>query len=154
MPVPRRSRSPVPLGRCHLAKSIDLIGERWTLLILRAAMFGVRRFDDFQEELGCPRTVLSGRLKKLHEAGILARNPYQEPGRRTRYEYVLTEKGDALQPVLAMLTQWGDTHVGNGAPPPYSFTDAKTKKPIQAGFIGTTGREVPPDRVRVKVRRS
>ncbi|MEM7767952.1 MAG: helix-turn-helix domain-containing protein [Pseudomonadota bacterium] len=150
---PRISRSPVPLDRCHLAQSIDLIGERWTLLILRAAMFGVRRFDDFQEELGCPRTVLSGRLKKLDQAGILDRKPYREPGRRTRYEYVLTEKGRALQPVLVMLTQWGDAHVGNGTPPPVRFADTKTRKPVHAGFIGSTGRSVPADRLRVKVRR-
>ncbi|MEM0986080.1 MAG: helix-turn-helix domain-containing protein [Pseudomonadota bacterium] len=150
---PRISRSPVALDRCHLARSIDLVGERWTLLILRAAMFGVRRFDDFQEELKCPRTVLSGRLKQLCEAGILDREPYREPGRRTRYEYILTDKGRALQPVLVMLTQWGDAHVGEGTPPPVTFTDTRTKKPVRAGFIGETGRSVPADRLRVKVRR-
>lgn len=150
--LPRISRSPVSPDRCHLARSIDLVGERWTLLILRAAMFGVRRFDDFQTELGCPRTVLSGRLKTLTDAGILAREPYQEPGKRTRFEYVLTERGRALQPTLIMLTQWGDVHLGDG-PPPVSFTDTKTRKPVHAGFIGASGRSVPPERLRVKVRR-
>ena len=150
--LPRISRSPVPPDRCHLAKSIDLIGERWTLLILRAALFGVRRFDDFQQELGCPRTVLSGRLKHLTEAGILEKRPYREPGKRARSEYLLTQKGQDLQPVLIMLTQWGDTHIADG-PPPVSFSDAKSKKSVRAGFIGETGRAVPEDRLRVKVRR-
>lgn len=152
-PPPRTSRSPVPIDRCHLARSIDLIGERWTLLILRAAMFGVRRFDDFQKELRCPRTVLSGRLNDLVAAGILTREPYRDPGKRQRDEYILTEKGRALQPVLVMLTQWGDAHIANGAPPPFSFTDTKTRKPVVAGFVGETGRAVPTERLRVKVRR-
>ena len=69
--IPLVRRSPVPPDTCNLAKAIDLIGDRWTLLILRAALYGVRRFDDFQSELGCPRTVLSGRLKKLVDAGLL-----------------------------------------------------------------------------------
>ena len=116
-------------------------------------MFGVRRFDDFQQELGCPRTVLSGRLKKLAQAGILDRVPYREPGKRARNEYVLTEKGRALQPALVMLTQWGDAWIASG-PPPVSFTDMKTRNPVRAGFVGTTGRSVPPERLRVKVRRS
>ncbi len=150
---PRTSRSPIPLEQCHLVRSIDLIGERWTLLILRAAMFGVRRFDDFQNELGCPRTVLSGRLRKLSDAGILTRSPYREPGRRTRHEYVLTEKGQSLQPILLMLTQWGDEHLGNGAPPPLRFTDRKTDQPVRVGFISASGRAVPPDRLRPRVRR-
>lgn len=153
MSLPARTpRSPVPIARCHLARAIDLIGERWTLLILRAALFGVRRFDDFQKELDCPRTVLSGRLGQLTDAGILERQPYQEPGRRTRYEYVPTEKGMALQPVLIMLTQWADAHVAKSAPPPLRFTDLKSDKPVHVGFIGPSGREVPASRVRAKVR--
>ena len=69
--IPFARRSPVSPDTCNLAKAIDLVGDRWTLLILRAALYGVRRFDDFHAELGCPRTVLSGRLKKLVDDGLL-----------------------------------------------------------------------------------
>ena len=151
--LPRISRSPVSPDRCHLARSIDLVGERWTLLILRAAMFGVRRFDDFQTELGCPRTVLSGRLKTLTDAGILAREPYQEPGKRTRFEYVLTERGRALQPTLIMLTQWGDAHLAGGEPAPVSFVDEETRSPVRAGFVDADGRSVDPNGLRAVLRR-
>ena len=91
--IPRARRSPVPLDRCSLAKTVELIGDRWSLLILRSALYGVRRFDDFQTELGAPRTVLSGRLKKLSEDGLLDKQGYKEPGKRTRNEYVLSKKG-------------------------------------------------------------
>jgi DNA-binding HxlR family transcriptional regulator len=67
--IPLARRSPVQPDACNLAKAIDVVGDRWILLILRAALYGVRRFDDFQAELACPRTVLSGRLKKL-DAGV------------------------------------------------------------------------------------
>lgn len=152
--APRTTKSPVPIGECRLAQAIELIGERWTLLILRAALYGVRRFDDFQSELGCPRTVLSGRLKMLTEARLLERQPYREPGKRARQEYVLTPAGRALQPALVALTQWGDAYLGGGMPGPVGFADARTRSPVRAGFIDRDGREVPPHRLRVKLRRA
>ncbi len=151
---PRASKSPVAPQQCRLARAIDLLGERWTLLILRAALYGVRRFDDFQDELDCPRSVLSGRLKKLTDAGLIARQPYREPGRRQRHEYVLTEAGRALQPTLIALTQWGDEYLGGGEPGPIGFADAKTRGAVRVGFVDETGREVPPERLRVKLRKS
>jgi DNA-binding HxlR family transcriptional regulator len=90
-PPPRRS--PLPPHDCHLARAFDVIGDRWTLLILRSALYGVRRFDDFASELGAPRTVLADRLKRLTAAGLLARRDYREPRRRARPEYWLTPKG-------------------------------------------------------------
>ena len=150
---PRTSRSPVSPGDCRLAQTIDVIGDRWSLLILRSAMYGVRRFDDFQAELGCPRTVLSGRLRVLAGAGLLERKPYREPGRRARSEYVLTEKGSDLLPALIALTQWGDAWLGGGEPAPISFTDSRSKTPARVTFVGEDGREVPPVHLRVKLRR-
>lgn len=149
---PRLSRSPVAPEACHLARAIDLIGERWTLLVLRAALFGVRRFDDFQAELGAPRTVLSARLKRLTEAGLLEKCAYREPGKRARAEYVLTEKGAALRPVLIMLTQWGDAWLAGDEAPPIRFVDAATRAPAKAGFVGPDGRAVPEDRLRAKLK--
>ncbi len=100
---------------CSIAGTLELIGERWTLLILRDAFLGRRRFDDFQRNLGIARNVLQARLERLVEAGILRRVPYQE--RPVRYEYRLTRKGVDLWPILVALMQWGDRHLFEGAPP-------------------------------------
>lgn len=150
---PRTSRSPIELDDCRLARAIDLIGDRWSLLILRSAMYGVRRFDDFQDELGCPRTVLSGRLKALEENGLLKKMPYREPGKRARSEYVLSPMGADLLPVLIALTQWGDTWLAADEPAPISFTAGREKRPARVAFVDAAGQEVPPAQVRVKLRR-
>lgn len=92
---------------CPVARTASLIGERWTLLILRDAFLGVRRFEDFQASLGVTRHVLAGRLRKLVGAGVLRRAAYQE--RPRRYEYRLTDKGRALYPVLLAVIHWGET---------------------------------------------
>ena len=93
---------------CSIARSLETIGERWTLLILRDAFLGTRRFDDFQKSLGVARNVLTVRLKSLVDAGLLERRRYQE--RPERFEYVLTEKGLDLWPVTMSLLRWGDRH--------------------------------------------
>ena len=86
--------------------------------MLREAFFGVRRFEDFHRVLGCARNILSARLKTLADEGILAREPYREPGSRVRYEYRLTDKGLDLFPVLVALMQWGDRWRAGAAGPP------------------------------------
>jgi len=93
---------------CSIRATLEIVGEKWTLLVLREAFFGVRRFADFHRGLACARNILSARLKTLVDEGILAREPYREPGSRLRYEYRLTEKGLDLFPVLIALMQWGD----------------------------------------------
>ena len=151
--IPRAQKSPVPLDICHLAKAIEAIGDRWTLLILRGALFGVRRFDDFQKELGTPRTVLSGRLAKLVENGVLTKNTYKEDGKRARPEYVLSDAGEALRPVFMALTQWGDDWASDGAPPPISFTHAKSRQKVRPAFVDENGRETAMEDTRVSLRR-
>jgi DNA-binding HxlR family transcriptional regulator len=91
---------------CSIAAALDVIGDPWTLLILRDAMYGVRRFDDFQSNLGIARNVLTARLKTLVEAGVFRRIAYQQ--RPQRYEYRLSDKGAALFPVIVGLKEWGD----------------------------------------------
>ncbi len=91
---------------CSIARTLDVVGEWWTLLILRDAFRGTRRFDDFQASLGLARSVLTARLSKLTEHGVLERRAYSE--HPPRYEYRLTEKGRALFPVIAALIAWGD----------------------------------------------
>ena len=95
---------------CGVAAAVDLVGDRWSLLIIREALYGVTRFDAMQANLSVPRTVLSGRLKKLCEHGVLQKRRYQEPGQRARHQYVLTPKGvDLALPMIALM-QWGDEH--------------------------------------------
>ena len=114
---------------CSLARALEIVGERWTLLILRDVFLGVRRFDDFQERLDVSRTVLAGRLQRLVEEGILSRERYQE--RPERYEYVLTEKGLDLWPAINALRAWGDMYeTPNG--PPRLFVHEPCGTPIEA----------------------
>jgi DNA-binding HxlR family transcriptional regulator len=105
-----------PGQTCSMARSLELVGERWTLLIIRDIFRRRRRFEDIQESLGIARNVLSTRLAALVEEGILERRIYQE--RPERYEYFLTEKGLDLWPVLVALIGWGDRHgLEPGGPP-------------------------------------
>lgn len=100
---------------CSVAGTLGLIGERWTLVIVRDAFLGVRRFDEFQSRLGIARNVLQARLERLVEEGILRRSRYQE--RPERFEYRLTAKGVDLWPIVVALMQWGDRHVNPDGPP-------------------------------------
>ena len=102
--------------QCSIAQSLEIVGEWWTLLILRDCFLGVRRFDDFVERLGISRNVLTDRLDKLVDAGVLERRIYDQA--RNRSDYVLTDKGRALWPVLTTLREWGDEWIlGNGNEP-------------------------------------
>ena len=98
-------------GPCSIARTLELVGEKWSLLVLREVFSGVRRFDDMRRRIGAPRQVLSARLGTLVDAGVLRRHPYQEPGQRTRYEYRLTAAGMDLYPVLVSLLRWGDRYL-------------------------------------------
>ncbi|MFE1885166.1 winged helix-turn-helix transcriptional regulator [Streptomyces diastatochromogenes] len=100
----------VSTENCPVQHTLDLVGEKWTLLILRDAANGVRRFDDFRRHIGLSEAVLSDRLRKLATVGILTTVPYREPGSRSRNEYRLTRKGWDLWPVLVALRQWGETY--------------------------------------------
>src|SRR5919112_1114607 len=93
---------------CSIARALEVLGDRWTLLVIRDAFLGLRRFDDFQRDLGIARNVLADRLGRLVDEGILERHAYQE--RPERFEYRLTEKGADLWPVLISLMKWGDRH--------------------------------------------
>jgi DNA-binding HxlR family transcriptional regulator len=105
--------------RCSVARTLSVVGDRWTLLVLRDCFLRVRRFDDFLESLGVSPHLLSTRLAKLVEHGILERRPYQE--RPVRYEYRLTEKGLDLYPVVVSLVRWGDRWMADPAGPPVTL---------------------------------
>ncbi|WBB80686.1 helix-turn-helix domain-containing protein [Micromonospora sp. WMMD882] len=101
---------------CSIARALDVVGERWSLLIVRDALLGVTRFDGFLRSLGISRNILADRLNTLVTAGVLDRVPYHD--RPVRHEYRLTDRGHELTPVVLALMQWGDRHLaGPGGPP-------------------------------------
>jgi DNA-binding HxlR family transcriptional regulator len=104
-----------PTQYCSMASALEIIGERWTILIVRDIFLGVRRFDDLQRKLGVARNILQTRLERLVDNGILVKRPYQE--RPVRYEYRLTTKGADLWPILVSLLQWGDRYAIDGERP-------------------------------------
>ena len=108
-------RSDVAEKNCSIARSVAVVGDTWTLLVLREAFMGVRRFDQMQRDLGIARNVLADRLHGLVGNGILERVPYQE--RPPRHEYRLTQKGLDLYPALVALMQWGDRYASDAGPP-------------------------------------
>ena len=116
---------------CSIARALEIVGERWTLLIIRDAFLGLCRFEQFQESLGIARNVLTDRLNRLVDEGVLERVRYSE--RPERYEYRLTRKGRELNIALAALQQWGDRHL-SGKPP--TLLRRKTdRKPVVAALV-------------------
>ena len=101
---------------CSIARSLEVVGERWTLLILRDAVLGLTRFEDFQESLGIASNVLTNRLKLLCDEGVLERVP--DPERPGRPKYVITDKGRELAPALIVLMKWGDRYYPTPKGPP------------------------------------
>jgi DNA-binding HxlR family transcriptional regulator len=96
---------------CSIGKAMDVVGTRSAILLLREACYGTTRFDDFVERVGITEAVAAARLKQLVGIGVLDRQPYQEPGKRTRHEYVLTPMGRDLLPAMLALMQWGDKYL-------------------------------------------
>jgi DNA-binding HxlR family transcriptional regulator len=99
---------------CSIADALGVVGDKYALLVLREALFGVWRFDAIARNTGAPRDILTARLRKLVEAGVLEKTPYQE--RPVRYEYRPTAAGRELQPVLLLLKEWGDRHLAETPP--------------------------------------
>ncbi|MBT3154244.1 helix-turn-helix transcriptional regulator [Streptomyces sp. CHD11] len=117
---------------CPVQLTLGVVGEKWTLLILRDACNGVRRFDEFRRHIGLSEAVLSDRLRKLTAAGILRAVPYQEPGSRSRHEYRVTRKGWDLWPVLVALKQWGEAHMeDDGAGPVLDLRHGECAAPVR-----------------------
>ena len=116
---------------CSIASALELVGERWTLLIVRDVFLGLRRFDEFQENLGIARNVLTDRLNRLVDEGILERVRYSE--RPERFEYRLTKKGRDIHLSLTGLRQWGDKYLNEK--PPALLRRKTDKKPVVAALV-------------------
>ncbi|SAL80101.1 HxlR family transcriptional regulator [Caballeronia peredens] len=114
---------------CSIARALDEVGEWWTLLIVRECTQGTTRFDEFQSELGIARNVLTARLERLIELGILERFPLEE--RANTFGYRLTEKGNELYPVLVALMQWGDRWLAPNGKPPVTLVDQSSGQPVK-----------------------
>lgn len=136
--------------RCGIARSLTVLGEKWTLLVVRDVQLGITRFSDIRERLGVAPDILADRLAKLVELGVLERRVYRDQGARTRDEYVLTAAGEELAPVLSALQSWGDRHVPIDLEPVWRYVDADTGAPAHVGFIDDAGRELDLDRVGVE----
>jgi DNA-binding HxlR family transcriptional regulator len=118
------AHAPLPDERheqaCSIARALEVMGDRWTILVLRDAFRGIRRFEDFRRDLDIARPVLADRLKRLVGHGVLEKRLYQE--RPRRYEYRLTPMGRELSPILVALMRWGDHHLAGEAGPPTVLT--------------------------------
>ena len=116
---------------CSVARALEVVGERWTLLIVRDVFLGLRRFDELQESLGIARNVLADRLNRLVEDGVLEKVRYSE--RPERFEYRLTAKGRDLNVAIAGLRQWGDKYLSQK--PPRLLRRREDKKPVVAALV-------------------
>ncbi|MDF1733705.1 MAG: helix-turn-helix domain-containing protein [Minwuia sp.] len=126
---------------CPVARGLSVVGDRWTMLILRDCFQGIRRFEKMQERLGITRHVLSDRLKKLENAGVLHREQYQQ--RPPRHEYLLTESGKALYPVIVTLVDWANANVPARAGSSVTLVNRETGIPVTPMLVDTTtGREI------------
>lgn len=148
-PHPIRARAPVPLDRCGMAKASEILGDRWSLLILREAFYGVMRFADMQADIGVPRSILTSRLSKLVEAGLLERFKYREDGARARQAYRLTERGRQLGVVFLAMKQWWDD--GDDQAPTVEFVPKSAEEPVKVIITDSSGQEIELADLRVRL---
>lgn len=137
--------------RCSIARSLAVVGERWSLLIVRDAFHGLTTFSQFQESLGVSADILTARLGSLVDEGILERRPYRMErggrGSKERYGYHLTDAGRQLRPVLGALIEWGDAHRPTEFGPASVFVDGQTGRPVRLAFLDPDGEVVDVSRV-------
>ncbi|WP_446218607.1 winged helix-turn-helix transcriptional regulator [Micromonospora sp. IBHARD004] len=129
-------------ANCSIARAMDIVGSRSAMLIMREALLGTRRFDDFVHRVGLGEPAMAARLKELVAAGLLERVPYREPGQRTRHEYQLTRKGRELLPVITALRNWGDTWAADDTGPPVLVTHRECGHRVRAALRCELGHDV------------
>lgn len=134
-------------ARCSIARSVEVLGDKWSPLIIREAFRGVTRFTDFRDALGIARDVLAARLATFVEMGLMEKRSYREDGSRERAEYVLTDAGRDLRALLAAYTAWGDVHRPTDHGPTAEFVDSATSRRVHLAFVDEGGAIIPADRV-------
>ena len=132
---------------CSIARTLELVSDRWTFLILREAHLGTTRFADFRDYLGIAPNILTNRLASLVDSGLLEKREYRTDGERTRSSYHLTPAGEDLKLVLASLQQWGDVHVPREQGPTVLRRNKQSKRLVKVGFVSETGKQVPDEDV-------
>ena len=137
----------IPPDPCAIARSIGLLGDRWSLLIVRDAFEGVTRFAEFRDSLGISSDVLSDRLANLVENGVLEKVSYQEPGERTRWAYELTTAGRELLVVVGGLQAWGERHLPWSEGASLLRRTKSSGRPVRVAFVDDRDRIVAPDDV-------
>ena len=133
---------------CSIARSVDILGDWWTPMVIRSALLGARRFEQFTDGLGIPRNVLTERLNRLVEEGIMTKVAYQD--RPVRHEYRLTEKGVALYPIIITMLAWGNEWLDwDGDEPPVQLIDRDTGEVIEPILVDArTGKPLEPRKTR------
>lgn len=147
---PVRHRAPVPIDECPMAAAVEMFGDRWSMLILREAFYGVVRHADFRDDLSVPRSVLTDRLGKLVRDGLLEKTEYREQGARARHAYGLTKKGRALALTFIAMTEWGVEHCLGGRSP-VDIVDRKSGQTLRVALVDEEGKEQPLTRIALKV---
>lgn len=142
------TRTSLDHHNCSYARAVDVIADRWSLMILRDAFFGVRRFSQFKRHLGITQAVLSARLSHLVENDLLSRQPVDDEGGRE--EYNLTEKGKALFPVVVALMQWGDQWIHGDVGAPLELLDRNTAQLLDPLRVTAGGEEIQLGRVTLR----
>jgi len=137
------------VGSCPIEKTMAVVGTRSAMLIMREAYYGTTRFDDFARRVGLTNAATSARLSELVDAGLLARRPYRDPGSRTRYQYVLTEAGADLMPVVWAMFEWGRRHLPD--PPRLRLTHEGCGAEATVSLRCAAGHDVPADALGVRV---
>lgn len=125
----------VDTTNCSVGRTLDAVGDRWTLLIVRELLNGVNRFADLQRHLKISAPVLTGRLRHLEQRDLVQRHTYQEAGARPRDEYHLTERGADLQTLVIALMEWGDRHVADSAGAAIVLHDKSTRHPVHLALV-------------------
>lgn len=147
---PLADRSSWSTEECSIGKAMDVVGSRTAMLLLREAFYGTTRFDDFAARVGVTDAVAAARLKKLVALGVFEKQPYREPGQRTRYEYLLTQMGRDLFPAVTALMQWGNTYLQHSGGP-LALVERRTGVPVTVAARTAAGEEVAVEDIAVRV---
>lgn len=138
-------------GWCRVERALDVIGTKSSMMLVRELLYGAHRFDDLARRAGLSDAVAAGRLKQLYADGVVDRRPYQEPGKRTRYEYVLTERGRALYPIVVALMEWGD-ELRDDRKTAVELVHRDCGAPLHATVTCAEGHDVPLDDAAARMR--
>jgi len=145
--------APISMNDCGMAKAAEILGDKWRLLLLREAFYGVRRFDDLKEDIGIPGATLSDRLKSMVDDGLLEGHPYRQGNARPRTEYMLTEAGRDTATILLAMMYWADNHLA-GKKTPLDMVSASSGEVLRIAFVNQDDNVVAPENILPRISRA